>query len=96
VEVFDALVTVTGYGCQSESIRVRGTLRLTVSQSVYLDESESESYVITDSLSASFSWNKAPICGLMSESYVTTDSQSASLSWNKALIWGYDQIFITV
>jgi hypothetical protein len=35
----------------------------------WIDESESESYVMTDSQSASLSWNKAPIWGLRPDIY---------------------------
>jgi hypothetical protein len=34
----------------------------------------SESYVTTDGQSASLSWNKAPICGLLPDIYYLCDS----------------------
>jgi hypothetical protein len=50
-------------GCDSCKVGVKIVLRPTVSRQFCL-EPESESYVTTDSQSASLSWNKAPIWGL--------------------------------
>jgi hypothetical protein len=90
------ILSWAGFFCsQLGSVRLCSELCSVLLYSVFspvLSFAESESYVTTDSQSASLSWNKASICGLWPDFYYCQTVAGLSM-WGRSL-WGEDETVV--